>query len=143
MKAIYYTLLIIISILCSFAIKYYLVDRKNKFLNNLHYIITSGWLIWTLGGSSLVVGYSLRGELLQTQILLIIVTFIIGFILFRFVIRKDSQIQKAKEDAKKLNNSNFNWALEKLATSKDLNSKFSAIDGLNEHRKILFLKICI
>ena len=151
MKALLFTISIIISIPLSFYIffksKNPNVSQEHKKIAKYILIFTSvGWIAWTLGLSTLFVGYPIKGWLFNYQISLIIGVITVSYVFYRSKIKdkkyiKDIQSENiellkklslAENDKNQINNEVLNQAIvDKLQDS------LFAIDTLQSHREWL------
>ena len=94
------------------------------------YGIVTFWLIWTLGLSSLFVGYSLSGQLLVYQIIIILVVFAVSWFIRKQKDKSRSVIQQLQNDLSRLDNPNLNSLAKKFK-----NNEIKVLDTPKKHRQ--------
>ncbi len=140
MKMLFWFGLIIGSLLVAWVIpRIFKSYRVSQFLTVL---VGAGWLLWTGGLSTLVVGYSLGGKLLGIQMSLIVaVTSLILFLSWLYKHQKDKEILLKKANERLLQSlSDLSIRLDEASTSEKVMSG-RVIKGANDHRKELFSQL--
>ena len=110
------------------------IYKTTKF--KILYLVTLFWVLWTLGLSTLVVGYALGGPLFIVQLVVIAIAFYFSRNRLKLNIEKletENENKKLKEDLRKLRNQVLRQAHEKNLSRED----FFSIEGVKEHRKLL------
>ena len=122
MTAIIWLIVIAVSIYLSWNV-------GNKFVSKIAGLTTVGfWLAWTLGLSSLVVGYTITGPLFIVQLGIIIVVFYLSL-----KMRKNKfLIDRLKKDLKRLDNANLDSSIHNIS-----NTEIKVLDTPKRHRKVL------
>ena len=140
MQVLYYASLISISILVALFIKYKL-DKSGTSLNKpqlkaLPAIVIFGWIIWTV--------IMLSGPLMNFQLGIIAVVGFGGYLVFRHFTKTDLRMEflkQALEDAKEINNPNFDEAIirQQAATDAEANamSRIYPVTGLENLKSAL------
>ena len=140
MQVLYYASLISISILVALFIKYKL-DKSGTSLNKpqlkaLPAIVIFGWIIWTV--------IMLSGPLMNFQLGIIAVVGFGGYLVFRHFSKTDLRmefLEQALEDAKEINNPNFDEAIirQQAATDAEANamSRIYPVTGLENLKSAL------
>ena len=86
------------------------------------------WLAWTLGGSSLFVGYALTGPLFIVQLGIILIALYLSI-----KIRKNKfAIERLNKDLKRLDNNNLLSNIDKISSS-----EIKVLETPKQHRKML------
>ena len=155
MKALFYASAILISISLAFYIFY---KSKNNNLNQKYqkiakfilFFTSGGWIFWTLGISTFIIGYPITGWLFNFQLSFIFIVIIVCWLLYRNKMKdksnlenKDVVINELKEKlslAEQDNKILDNQALEE-ALRKKLKSSLFAINEVQEHRTWLINSI--
>ena len=101
----------------------------NRAVSKIAGLTTVGfWLAWTLGLSSLVVGYTITGPLFIVQLGIIIVVLYLSL-----KIRKNKfLIDRLKKDLKRLDNANLDSSIHNIS-----NTEIKVLDTPKRHRKVL------
>ena len=122
MTAIIWLIVIAVSIYLSWNV-------GNKVVSKIAGLTTVGfWLAWTLGLSSLVVGYTITGPLFIVQLGIIIVVLYLSL-----KIRKNKfLIDRLKKDLKRLDNANLDSSIHNIS-----NTEIKVLDTPKRHRKVL------
>ena len=122
MTAIIWLIVIAVSIYLSWNI-------GNRAVSKIAGLTTVGfWLAWTLGLSSLVVGYTITGPLFIVQLGIIIVVLYLSL-----KIRKNKfLIDRLKKDLKRLDNANLDSSIHNIS-----NTEIKVLDTPKRHRKVL------
>ena len=122
MKPLLYSILIAITI-------FFAWNMKGKFAGKIAGLAVGGfWLAWTLGLSTVFVGYALSGELLFVQLGVVIVVFYISFKMWK----NKNLINDLKKNLKKIDNQNFNSNINNIS-----NKEIKVIENAKDHRKFL------
>ena len=101
----------------------------NRAVSKIAGLTTVGfWLAWTLGLSSLVVGYKITGPLFIVQLGIIIVVLYLSL-----KMRKNKfLIDRLKKDLKRLDNANLDSSIHNIS-----NTEIKVLDTPKRHRKVL------
>ena len=101
----------------------------NRAVSKIAGLTTVGfWLAWTLGLSSLVVGYTITGPLFIVQLGIIIVVLYLSL-----KMRKNKfLIDRLKKDLKRLDNANLDSSIHNIS-----NTEIKVLDTPKRHRKVL------
>lgn len=146
MDALYWTALIISSIVGSFGLGVFIFNnlKLSKILGSLATIF---WLAWTFGLSKYFVGITLNGKLFTYQLLEIIILFIVCYSILNFLSSKDktinekdkqieeyqNTINKFLEDRERINNKNI---IEYIEKNQKNNLNIEILAYQDEHLKI-------
>jgi len=143
MKAIIWLSVIAFSIFIAFRIgsKFSSGSKKEKkkIARRTGIAVAGFWLLWTLGASTLFVGYALDGTLFLFQLILIIVIFLFSYRNFfkeekykDTIIQKDIEINDLKKDLHRIDNERLGKMLNNIALK-----YLKTIDTGTGHRDIL------
>ena len=101
----------------------------NRAVSKIAGLTTVGfWLAWTLGLSSLVVGYAITGPLFIVQLGIIVVVLYLSLKMRR----SKFFINKLKKDLKRLDNANLDSSIHNIS-----NAEIKVLDTPKRHRKML------
>ena len=101
----------------------------NRAVSKIAGLTTVGfWLAWTLGLSSLVVGYAITGPLFIVQLGIIVVVLYLSLKMRR----SKFFINKLKKDLKRLDNANLDSSIHNIS-----NSEIKVLETPKQHRKML------
>lgn len=122
MKPLLYSIVIAVTI-------YLAWNLKGKFAGKIAGLAVGGfWLAWTLGLSTVFVGYALGGELLFVQLGVIIVVFYLSFKMWK----NKNLINDLKNNLDKIDNQNFSSKINNIS-----NKQIKVLSTPKEHRKFL------
>ena len=139
MKMIGWFTAIIVSLLLAWALPRFFKSHKASQISTI--VVGAGWLLWTGGISTFVIGYSLTGPLLGAQLAFIVsVCFVILFLTWLYNYQKNKQLML--KEANTILNKNLSDLSEEFNASinNDLTSN-RIIKGASGHRKELFNQI--
>ena len=140
MKSLGWFAAIIISLVFAWGVSRFF--KNYKVSQKITLVVGAGWLLWTGGLSSFVVGYSLSGPLLGAQVGLIVSTcFVIVFLNWLYNHQKNKQML-LKQDNIRLNQrlSEFSDEFHVPLPEEDITSN-RVIKGARNHRAELFRQI--
>jgi phosphatidylserine/phosphatidylglycerophosphate/cardiolipin synthase-like enzyme len=104
-------------------------NLKGKFAGKIAGLAVGGfWLAWTLGLSTVFVGYALGGELLFVQLGVILVVFYLSFKMWK----NKNLINDLKNNLDKIDNQNFSSKINNIS-----NKQIKVLSTPKEHRKFL------
>ena len=122
MKPLLYSIVIAVTI-------YLAWNLKGKFAGKIAGLAVGGfWLAWTLGLSTVFVGYALGGELLFVQLGVILVVFYLSFKMWK----NKNLINDLKNNLDKIDNQNFSSKINNIS-----NKQIKVLSTPKEHRKFL------
>ena len=122
MKPLLYSIVIAVTI-------YLAWNLKGKFAGKVAGLaVGSFWLAWTLGLSTVFVGYALGGELLFVQLGVILVVFYLSFKMWK----NKNLINDLKNNLDKIDNQNFSSKINNIS-----NKQIKVLSTPKEHRKFL------
>ena len=122
MKPLLYSIMIAVTI-------YLAWNLKGKFAGKIAGLAVGGfWLAWTLGLSTVFVGYALGGELLFVQLGVIIVVFYLSFKMWK----NKNLINDLKNNLDKIDNQNFSSKINNIS-----NKQIKVLSSPKDHRKFL------
>ena len=101
----------------------------NRIVSKIAGLATVGfWIIWTLGASSLFVGYSIKGELFIIQLTIILVVFYLSL-----KMRNNKLlINELNKNLKRFDNKNLATNIQNIS-----NKEIKVIENAKDHRKFL------
>jgi len=143
MEAIIWLSVISLSIFLAFRIGGFFTsgskNKKKAVAKKVGFSVAGFWILWTLGFSTLFVGYALNGFLFLFQLLLIIIIFIYSYNSFfkeekykEKIIDKEVEIEKLKKDLTRIDNQRLAEMLNKIAPK-----NIKTIETGTDHRDIL------
>ncbi len=130
MAAVFWVVGIAGSIFASFYLGK-IFGNRIKFARYLGFAVTAFWLFWTLGFSSIFLGYSLAGPLATVQLIVIVTAFVISFRHLRLGRKHQKEVSELLSALKSSDNDRLRAEAEKLASG-----RVDVLETPAQHREI-------